>query len=115
MSEPSEVIQRVRELDKAATDGPWEWLTHPGDKEQPAHHFLAVGDKEIALTAEYRDGMDLNLMGQYRTIAPRLANALEAVLALEPSDGETLLDQGYDLALDAIRQAIKDSLDGAET
>lgn len=108
MTDIKALIARVRELDKAATPGPWVndcWtgqcnLEHEHGrgsckynyrlgKNNISHHYISRADEPIQVvttTDEYgalgkNDG---SLIAQYRTAAPLLAEALEiALVALE--------------------------------
>lgn len=81
------LLGRVKELDEKATDGPWEAHVERyqgGESDYYGAHIPNVADK---VTTEYEgdyppfwEDADAELTAQYRTIAPQLARALEAVL-----------------------------------
>ncbi len=80
--------ERVRELDKAATPGPWKHVDEYAD--EPHHCVIQEGQPFWCVVAECciddrekgpRELADGNLIAEYRTLAPQLADALDAAEA----------------------------------
>lgn len=74
------LLARVKELDEKATGGTWEAYSMPGFREQSPYVAVAADDREyklINLDGAFYDGL---LIAEYRSAAPALARALEAVL-----------------------------------
>lgn len=86
MTDIEEVLARVHELDQAATYGPWE-------ASQDSHEHLAGcpptmewlvgthdGYEQIIDWGNHGTRADAELIAEYRTLAPRMAKALQTVL-----------------------------------
>lgn len=87
MTDIEEVLARVHELDQAATVGPWEFQYRgPQDQNGDYGASLLFGGTGEGLARGLPDP-DGELIIEYRTLAPRMAKALQAVLAIhEPVD-----------------------------
>lgn len=66
-----DLIKRARELDKAATQGPWVTPNYPDVVESTSEHVIA----EVC-TGNYED--DARFIAESRTLLPQLADALES-------------------------------------
>lgn len=89
VSKIDELIARVRELDAAATPGPWDALREEGDRERyPYWGVKAPGQWIFDSTNMFQSNStnDSLAIAHYRTAAPKLADML-------------------DLALDSLKQA----------
>lgn len=92
------VLARVKELDGNASSGPWkktqEWLSHPRGFDIIAPGGVTVADECCGYRGSIHTAEDADLITEYRTAAPRLALALEAVLevhrAVEIEPSETI-------------------------
>ena len=94
MTDPREILARIRKQADAATEGPWEAKHH--------HHLVTKRHvvSEIPRVVEcegdgggglYR-GEDTEFIAAARTTVPALLDALEAVLEIHQDGGES---QGY--------------------
>ena len=70
MNKQNELIERVRELDKAATDGPWEY-------DEINDSLIVANNKQSTICDVYWYG-NQELIVEYRTLCPQLADQLEA-------------------------------------
>ena len=93
MSDPREILNRIREQANAATPGPWEW---EGESEEmwplgenslmavggasPEGVLMAWGYDAYGITAA--SDQDAEFIAAARTNVPRLVDALEKVLEL---------------------------------
>ena len=125
MTDIHALLARAAELDSAATDGPWhktqEGLSHPNGYEVNGPD--GSGDYVTADCCGYQGSVEksanADLIAEYRTLAPAMARALEAVLELldemQKFRNETV--ENYDVAewhvAQRIRTAITEHL-GAE-
>lgn len=90
------IIARVRELDAAATKGPWMAPHARVQAEQVGYVYRAEGmASQVARTMSTTRGMsDAALIAEYRTAAPALADEVERLAALLPPVGSITFPPG---------------------
>ena len=76
MTDPREILARIRAQADAATEGPWELL---GDGEYVSGPGILVAPDDGGVTSA-----DAEFIAAARTTVPALLDALEKVLALHP-------------------------------
>lgn len=78
------LLARVKELDEKATSAPWEkiqgHLSHPEGYDVAGKDGVGVIQECCGYTGSIAEPADADLITEYRTLAPQLARALEAVL-----------------------------------
>ena len=81
MTDPREILARIRKQADAATPGPWEHEPPPGPGEDPMRP-ICVYPKEDGGTLAYVQPLeaDAELIASSRTIIPALLDALEPLL-----------------------------------
>ena len=81
MTDPREILARIRERADAATEGPWGW--------EDGRTLIAGGDPDVIVLESYGydeagidvgDPADAELIASSRTIIPALLDALEPLL-----------------------------------
>ena len=108
MSDPREILNRIREQANAATPGPWEWegeseeMWPTGDNSlravggaDPEFVLMAWGYDAYGITAQSDE--DAEFIAAARTTVPALLDALEKVLELHQpvTDGMGFTEDGY--------------------
>lgn len=110
------IIARVRELDAAATKGPWMAPHARVQAEQVGYVYRAEGmASQVARTMSTTRGMsDAALIAEYRTAAPALADEVERLAALfqqEAQQWRPLTESPASWPESGTRMAIVDAAD----
>ena len=89
MTDPREILARIRKQADAATEGPWELL---GDGEYVSGPGILVAPDDGGVTSA-----DAEFIAAARTTVPALLDALEKVLELHQpvTDGMGFTEDGY--------------------
>lgn len=108
------VIERVKELDEKATDAPWfRWysgvhtaIPDPRDFACDDPRMLEVSRHADHLPYDSPEGIaNAALIAEYRKLAPQLAIALEAVVALHKPEKRWLPWDGADVSYSSAEEA----------